>query len=65
MITARQFEEGMLEIRENYWAHRDSARMYDEACKLFSDTLDTLGYSAGTKVYKEMRDADKRNNLYS
>ena len=50
MITARHFEEMMIEIDQEY---QDEMTKKLEMMKLMADTLDTLGYSAGTKVYRE------------
>ena len=50
MITARHFEEMMIEIDQDY---QDEMTKKLEMLKLMADTLDTLGYSAGTKVYRE------------
>lgn len=50
MITARHFEEMMIEIDQEY---QDEMTKKLEMLKLMADTLDTLGYSAGTKVYRE------------
>jgi len=52
MITARHFEEGMKEIDETY---NDELTKKLEMLKFMADTLDTLGYSAGTKIYREGR----------
>lgn len=50
MITARHFEEMMIEIDQEY---QDEMTKKLEMLKLMADTLDTLGYSAGTKIYRE------------
>ena len=57
MITARHFEEMMIEIDHEY---QDETIKQLEMLKLMADTLDTLGYSAGTKIYREgSKDAKK------
>lgn len=50
MITPRHFEEQMIEIDKEY---QDETIKQLEMLKLMADTLDTLGYSAGTKIYRE------------
>ena len=55
MITARQFEDGMKEINDTY---NDEMTRKMEMLKLMADTLDTLGYSAGTKIYREGRSSN-------
>jgi hypothetical protein len=52
MITPRYFEEQMQEIDSSY---NDENIKQFEMLKLMADTLDTLGYSAGTKIYREGR----------
>ena len=50
MITPRHFEEMMQEINDN------TDNSYDrihQMIKLMADTLDTLGYAAGTKIYRD------------
>ena len=56
MITARHFEEQMIEIDKEY---NDEMTKKLEMLKLMADTLDSLGYSAGTKIYREGRNNDK------
>ena len=52
MITARHFEEMMTDIDNEY---TDEMTKKLEMLKLMADTLDSLGYSAGTKIYREGR----------
>lgn len=50
MITARQYEEQMLEIvRED---REKPEIMRDRMIKLSIDTLDCLGYAAGARIFE-------------
>lgn len=53
MITPRQFEEKMKEIAEEY-AEKPEVRK-DLILSLMADTLDTQGYQAGTKIFRETK----------
>ena len=58
MITARHFEDQMREIDAQY---TDEMTKKLEMLKLMADTLDSLGYSAGTKIYREgKKDAEQK-----
>ena len=59
MITARHFEDQMQEILEEYKEKPDI--MTDLMSRLMADALDCLGYSAGTKIYRErMKNAEQK-----
>ncbi len=51
MITARQYEEKMLEYLEEYKDKPETMRRLME--KLNIDTMDCLGYSAGARIYED------------
>lgn len=51
MILAGEFERRMKEIQEI----GDIEDRHREADKLLCEVLDSMGYSAGTKIFKEMR----------
>ena len=52
MITARQYEEKMIELSEEYKDKPET--MKELAEKLNIDVLECFGYSAGAEIYKEM-----------
>lgn len=52
MITARQYEEKMIEYAEIYQENPEKARKLIE--KLNIDTLECLGYAAGIKIYEQI-----------
>lgn len=64
MITAREYEERMLEIvRED----RDKPEiMRDKMIQLSIDTLDCMGYAAGARIFEHFRkkeyNTDKRGD---
>lgn len=51
MITARHFEDQMIELIEEYKDKPET--MTDLMARLMADTLDCLGYAAGTKIFRE------------
>ena len=51
MITARQYEDMMLEIVREDREKPDVMR--DKMIKLSIDTLDCLGYAAGARIFEE------------
>ena len=53
MITARQYEETMLEIARDYKEQPET--MYTLMDKLNTDTLDCLGYAAGVQIYRQYK----------
>lgn len=57
MITARQYEEKMLEIVRDYINQPET--MYTLMDKLNMDTLDCLGYAAGVEIFDRFR---RKNN---
>jgi hypothetical protein len=52
MITARQYEEKMIEYAELHKENPEKARKLIE--KLNIDTLECLGYAAGTRIYEQI-----------
>ena len=50
MITARHFEDKMKEIAEEYETNRETRERL--MMKLMADALDSLGYEAGTRIYR-------------
>ena len=58
MITARHFEDRMIEITEEYKDKPET--MKELMSRLMADTLDCLGYSAGTNIYREVRNAEQK-----
>lgn len=52
LITAAEFERRMKEISQD--EDKSFGKKHAEADELLCKTLETLGYSAGVKVYKEM-----------
>ena len=57
MITARQYEEQMLEIVRDYKDKPET--MYILMDKLNMDTLDCLGYAAGVQIFDRFRKKEK------
>lgn len=57
MITARQYEENMLEIVRDYINQPDT--MYKLMDKLNADTLNCLGYAAGVEIFERFKIKDK------
>lgn len=53
MITARDYEEQMLEIARDYKDQPET--MYTLMDKLNTDTLDCMGYAAGVQVYRQYK----------
>jgi len=53
MITARQYEENMLEIVRDYINQPET--MYKLMDKLNADTLNCLGYAAGVEIFERFR----------
>ena len=51
MITPRQFEEKMQDLKTEY--KEDPETMMKLMAKLMADTLDTWGYQAGTDIYRK------------
>ena len=50
MITPRQFEEKIAEVIEN---GDDNIQVILKSVGIMSETLDSLGYEAGTEVLKQ------------
>ena len=51
MITARDYEEQMLEIVREERNNKDLMR--DKKIKLSIDTLDCMGYAAGARIFEQ------------
>lgn len=56
MITARHFEDRMIEIKTEYMDKPETMKAL--MARLMADTLDCLGYSAGTRIYREVKNAE-------
>lgn len=54
MVTARQFEDRMAEIRRDYDEKGGVERMKLECYELIVETLESLGYAAGARIYKDL-----------
>ena len=54
MIYAADFEREMKKIADD----QDKERRLKEGDKLLCDALESLGYTAGVKIYKEMNKKD-------
>lgn len=53
MITARQFEDKIIEIKQDYKDDPDTLNMLLD--KLVYDTLDCVGYTAGARLYIDIK----------
>lgn len=54
LITAAEFEKQMKEIREEASRTRDIEQAHKKADQLMCETLKTVGYDAGVKIFEEM-----------
>lgn len=61
MITARQYEDKMIELSEEYKEHPDT--MKELMIKMMMDVLECNGYTAGNRVYKDRLKANSMTEL--